>query len=237
MGPSPLRRGARTGWCAMTTFLTTPRPWDDGIRWHLEQSAAEGPDFALDPLELTFVRDQHLRSANGEVENPYVEWLIRASYRQAEKFTNRSLITQTRRMVLSGFPWGDIYLPLGPVLSVESIDYFDSSSSSAVLGGSPAEFDLVSPSGYQNRPARLMPLPGASWPSAYAQSDAVTVTYEAGYPVNSDTGFAAIPEDINDARLQWIGERYKQRSLTDHAFNQNKAAIQARSIWMQYRIY
>jgi uncharacterized phiE125 gp8 family phage protein len=220
----------------MTTFLTTSslnRPWDDGIRWHLEQSADEGPDFALDPLELDFVRDQHLRSPNGNLEDEYIEWLIRASYRQAEKWTNRALIRQTFRLISSGFPWGDFYLPKGPVLSVDAIDYFDGTSSAAALGGSPAEFVFTTP--LENKHGRLRPLAGSSWPSAYSQEDAVTVTFQAGYPTVD--GVAAIPEDITDGRLIWIGERYKQRSLTDHAFNQNKAAIQARALWMQYRIY
>lgn len=221
----------------MTTYplsvTSLSRPWDEGIRWHLEQDASEGPAFSADPLELDFVRDQHLRSPNGNLEDEYIEWLIRASYRQAEKWTNRALIPQTFRLVSSGFPWGDFYLPKGPLLSVDSIEYFDSAASAASLAGSPAEFAYTTPS--ENKRARLRALPGASWPSAYSQEDAVTVTFQAGYPLVD--GVASIPEDITDGRLIWIGERYKQRSLTDHAFNQNKAAIQARSLWMQHRIY
>lgn len=220
----------------MTTFLTTSslnRPWDDGIRWHLEQGASEGPDFAYDPLELDFVRDQHLRSPNGNVEDEYIEWLIRTSYRQAEYWTNRSLIPQTWRLVSSGFPWSYFELPKAPVLSVDVIDYFDSAASSASLSGSPAEFAFTTP--YENKRGRLLTLTGTSWPSAYTQEDAVTVTFQAGYPIVD--GVASIPEDITDGRLIWIGERYKQRSLTDHAFNQNKAAIQARALWMAHRIY
>ncbi len=212
---------------------STNRPWDDGMYWHLEQSADEAPDFDLDPLTVAFVRDQHLRAPNGALENEYIEWLIRASYRQAEKWTNRALIPQTFRLVMSAFPWGDIYVPKAPLISASSIDYVDSGGA-ASLAGSPEEFLVITPSGYENKRGRIQPLAGASWPSA-SSPDTVTLTFIAGYPIVD--GVAAIPEDINDARLLWIGERFKQRSLTDHAFNQNKAAIQARAMWMGYRIY
>lgn len=219
----------------MTTTTTSERAWDDGIRWHLEQSASEAPDFALDPLQLDFVRDQHLRGANGTAEDEYIDWLIRTSYRQAEKWTNRALIAQPWRLVMSAFPWGDIVVPKNPLLSVSSIAYLDGSGESAELAGSPESFTVLSPSGLENKRGRIQPLYGQSWPSTYAQDDAVTVTFTAGYATVD--GVASIPEDITDGRLLWIAERYKQRSLTDHAFNQNKAAIDARALWKGYAVY
>lgn len=212
------------------------RPWDDGIRWHLEQTADEAPDFAFDPLQLEFVRDHHLKCANGEIENEYVEWLIRTSYRQAANTMKRSQIPETRRMVLSQFPWGAIELPWPPLLTVDAIEYVGGDGVSGELSGSPAEYEVEAPSGPNAGRGAVRMLSSASWPSTYDQSDAVVVTFTSGYPIGDD-GVALVPEDITDGRLLWIAERYKQRSLTDHAFNQNKAAIQARAMWMQYRVY
>lgn len=223
----------------MTTYWpplsSQHRPWDDGIRWHLEQSADEGPDFAADPLQVPFVRDQHLKTANGTAEDEYIEWLLRASYRQAERKTLRSLIPQTWRLVMNAFPWGDIVLDRPPLLSVTSIEYVDQNGDDAALDGSPLEYEVDAPSGPTAGRGRIRPVSGGSWPSARTQGNAVTVTFRAGYDlVNS---IASIPEDITDGRLLWIAERYKQRSLSVHALNQTDAVIRARSLWMDYRVY
>lgn len=205
------------------------RPWDDGIRWHLEQSADEAPDWSRDPLQLPFVRDQHLRSPNGSVEDEYIEWLIRASYRQAEKRTNRALIPQTFRLVLSAFPWDAIELPKAPLLSVTSIE---DGNGEVLLAGSPLEYDLTVPSGAAAGKGTIRPLSGAAWPST---TEGVVVTFEAGYAV--EDGYASIPEDITHGRLIMIAELYKQRSESVMGLSSNPALVRSRTLWMDYRVY
>jgi len=212
------------------------RPWDDGIRCRDQQSADEGPDFTQDSLGLSFVRFQHLRSTNGSLEDDYIEHLIRTSYRTAESFLQgRVLIPQTWRLIMSGFPWGYIELPFGPVLSVESIAYVDGAGDDQTLLGSPAEFDVDLESGPKGGRAKIHPLYGASWPSTRTQHNAVVVTYTAGYELVD--GVASIPEDIDHGRLMVIGEMYKQRSESVHAFSQNPAMRPVRSLWAPYRMY
>lgn len=213
------------------------RPWDDGIRCRDQQSAAEGPDFSTDSLETHFVRDHHLRAANGALEDDYIERLIRTSARTAEAFLHgRILIPQTWRLIMSGFPWGYIELPFAPVIEVESIAYVDGAGDDQVLAGSPAEFDVDLESGPKAGKARIYPLSGQSWPSTSTRHDAVVVTYTAGYALDDD-GIATIPEDIDHGRLLVIGELYKQRSESVHAMNQNPALRSVRSLWAPYRIY
>jgi uncharacterized phiE125 gp8 family phage protein len=222
----------------MTTYLypTSSRPWDDGIQVRLQQSADEGPDFTLDPLTMELVRDFHLRSPNGDIEDQYVDRLIRTSVRTAESFLQgRLLIPQTWRMMLTGFPWDYIELPFAPVISVDSIGYVDGSGDDQVLVGSPAEFDLDAESGPRAGRAKLRPLYGASWPSARTQHNGVVITFTAGY--EESNGKATIPEDIDAGRLMVIGELYKQRSESVHAFNQNPAMRSVRSLWAPYRMY
>jgi uncharacterized phiE125 gp8 family phage protein len=213
-------------------------PWNYGLRIRDLQSAAEGPDFDQDSLELHFVRDQHLRVANPEFEEEYIGRLIRASLRTAESFLHgRVLLPQTWRLVMNGFPTEFIELPFGPVISVESIDYVDSAGDDQTLAGSPAEFQVESESGPRGGRVRIYPLSGESWPSVESSnSSAVTVTYTAGYPLDAD-GRATVPEDIDAGRLLVIGELYKQRSESVHAMNQNPALRSARSLWAPYRMY
>jgi len=211
--------------------------WDLGLRWHLEQTADQAPDLdTYDPLPMPFVRDQHLRSPNGSVEDEYIQHLIRVSYREAERVTRRPLVPQGRTMVLDRFPCGTGAIELGPnLLSVESIDYIDTEGADQQLAGSPEMFQTSAPSGEKPANGYITPLYGETWPSTRFQAGAVRVTFQQGYPIVD--GAVRIPEDITHARLLIIGELYKQRSLSVHAFNQNPAIIQARSYFVRYRAH
>jgi uncharacterized phiE125 gp8 family phage protein len=150
------------------------------VTWHLE--VIEKPD-PLDVLEVEFVRDLHLRSAAGDAEDDYIEQAIRTAYRMAERTTRRALAPQTLALVIDErFPCGDILLPRPPLLSVSSIAYIDGDGAEQELTGSPAEFQVSTPSGPQAGYGRLRPLYGQPWPTTRCVLDAVTVTYRAGYP-------------------------------------------------------
>lgn len=210
--------------------------WDLGLRWHLEQTSDQAPDLATyDPLQLSFVREQHLRSPNGSAEDEFIRHCMRVSYREAERVTWRSLIPQGRTMVMDRFPCGSIELPYPNLLSVDSIDYIDTDGVDGQLSGSPAMFLTSAPSGEKAAAGYVTPLYGETWPSTRFQANAVRVNFQSGYPIVN--GVAQIPEDITHGRLLVIGELYKQRSLSVHAFNQNTALIQARSYWLPFRAY
>lgn len=217
--------------------LGWPTPWDAGVSWHLEQSAAEGPDWAADPLSLEFVRDQHLKTSSDNAEDEYVTRLIRTSYRIAEQKTLRSLIPQGRRLVLDRFPCWEIVVPHPPLLSVDRIDYIDENGDTQSLSGSPAQFLVSAPDGPHARRGRITPLYSDTWPATRGQLDAVVVHFNAGYPIVGDAAVADIPDDITHGRLLVIGELYKQRSESVHAFNQNPALIRARDLFVNYLVY
>lgn len=211
--------------------------WDDGVRWHLEQ--VEGPDLELDPLTVAVVRDDHLRAANGTAEDDYIERLIRVSYHRGERKSWRSWCTQEWALVLDGFPWcsGEIWLPRPPIQAVVSVEYIDSDGNEQTWGGSPLPYAVSLPSGLTAGKAVLRPAYNQTWPTTRCQPDAVTVTYRAGYPEVGSPATCDIPEDLQHARLLLIGELYKQRSLSVHAFNQNPAIVQADNIFRDYRAY
>jgi uncharacterized phiE125 gp8 family phage protein len=208
-------------------------PWDQGLRWYLEDD--ETPDWTLDPLTVEFVRDQHLRSPNGAAEDAYITHLIRTSYWNAERRTERTLIPRTRVLVADGFPsTGTFIIPHPPLLSVSGIDWIDENEDTATLAGSPAEFFVETPEGPRARPGRITPLYNASWPTPRSFMGAVRVTFEAGYPVVD--GYASIPDEITQARLLMIGEFYKQRSESVHT-SQSAAMVRARDLLSGYKVY
>lgn len=209
------------------------RHWDDGIRWHLER--IEKPDMSRDALITDFLRDDHLRAAAGTVEDDWIEraWLV--TYQRAEKVTRRPLIPQTWALVMDRFPCREIVIPKSPLLAVASIDYVDPDGVLQTLGGSPASFNVQAPSGDNPPKGTIVPLYGETWPSMRTVPDAVTVTFTCGYPLVDN--IADVPADITHARLLLLGELYKQRSLSVHAFNQNPAIVQADAIWREYRSY
>lgn len=209
--------------------------WDCGLHWYLEQTAAQTPDLdQYDSLRLDFVRDQHLRSPNESLEDEFIEHLIRVSYREAERETWRSLVPQWRTMVIDdSFPSGRIEFPFPNLLSVDSIRYVDTDGVTQELSGSPEDFVTSAPSGEKAKKGYVSPLYGEVWPTTRLQPGAVRITFQSGYPIVD--GVASIPEDINHGRLLIIGELYKQRSLSVHAFNQNPAVIQARTFFHRFR--
>lgn len=199
-----------------------------------------GPDASLDPLSLAVVRDQHLRSAIGDEadENAYVTRLMTASWRRAERKTRRALFAQQWRLSLDRFPVsGVIVLPKPPLQSVDSITYVDEDGVEQTWGGSPLPYVVQAPSGPTAGYAMVRLAYDGTWPTARCQPGAVTVTFTCGYPATGSPAVADVPEDITHGRLLFIGELYKQRSESVHAFNQNPAVISADSLWLQYRAY
>lgn len=216
--------------------LTMTRAWDDGVTWTWDRPVAGNPDPALDPLDLSFVRDKHLRAADDADEDEFISHLIKMSYREAERKTWRSLTRQTLRMILDRFPCGEIVVTRPPLIEVTSITYLDADGVRQTWDASPLPYDVVAPVGPTAQKGRIRPAYGEVWPTTRCAPDAVIVTVVAGYDENEE-GKSDIPIDITHGRLLVIGEGYKQRSLSVHAFNQNPAIVQASEIWKGYRPY
>jgi uncharacterized phiE125 gp8 family phage protein len=205
--------------------------WDAGVRWHLEQVVAP----TTYPLDLDFVRDQHLRGANGTAEDDYIDRLIRVTTRTAERYMRRPLMPQTWAMVLDRFPVGLIEVPLPTLLSVESIAYIDSAGVDQTL--SAAVYQVGTPYGTTRGTIAL--ISGQLWPSVQASTtNAVTVTFRAGFAQIGSPEVAEVPEDITQGMLLVIGELYKQRSESVIGSSVQSAVLRAqRDFWHPYRVY
>jgi len=200
-------------------------------------SVVTGPSADDDPLTLAFVRDHHLRCANGTAEDDYVESLMAASRQAFEDFTGRALLPQTLTLSLERFPRGAcaIVLPRPPLIEVTSITYVDDDGVTQTLDTS--SYIVSRPTGPRARYGWITPAYNETWPSTRVQPGAVTVTYRAGYPSTGSPATVDVPEPITHGRLLVIGELYKQRSESVHAYNQNPALIRARSLWQPYRVF
>ena len=178
---------------------------------------------------------QHLRIID-TAEDALLSLLIGKTREAAEQICRRALISQQWLMVLDKFPqpgletssanwygpsWGtgpgplttirpdgvtqyEIFLPLPPLQTVDSIWYWDATAATKLLL-SPAAYIVDNIS----EPARVVPAPGATWPSALNRINAVEVTFTAGYGPSG----AYVPNGIRDWMLMMIGTLYENREL------------------------
>jgi uncharacterized phiE125 gp8 family phage protein len=135
----------------------------------------------------------HLRIDDTESDS-ILGFTLRSARLFVENFLRRVLITQTWACTLSEWPLVRgaycIDLPMQPVQSVTSITYLDGDGVTQTLA---TDQYALRNSGADNL-ARIEPAYGVTWPTVRAQSDAITVTYVAGYGASS-----AVPMDIKAA--------------------------------------
>lgn len=209
------------------------RAWDTGVcheTWALPFASAPA-----EPLSVDFVREQHLRLSSA-VEDDYIEHLITSARQQAERHCWRPLVVTTYRMVLDRFPSAEIVLRYPPLIEVTSLSYVDTDGDTQTLVED-TDFYVVRPDGPTAGRAKILPSVTTIWPATQSAANAVTIDFEAGYLDGTSPAALNVPQDVKDGMLLWIAERYKQRSLSVHAFNQTPAVLQAESIWKRYRAY
>jgi uncharacterized phiE125 gp8 family phage protein len=196
--------------------------WDTGITWFTRRTV-EPADF---PINVVYLREKVLRTANGEIEDDYLENCLMAATQAAETDTRRALVPQTWELILSGFPSGGIEIPRPPFIAIAGFPYHDSDDEQQRISVSPADY-RVAPSGRFSK-AVLLPLSGASWPgSTSVREDAVTITYTAGYTDENDGEYQVIKAGIG----LMVGELYKQRSLSVQQPNNTAARLDLTRFW------
>lgn len=112
----------------------------------------------------------------------------------------RALLNQDWELYADEFPCGDLTVPLGPLVSVASVEYLDQTTGNYVTwASSNYTVDMVSFEG------RISPVD--SWPSTLTRVNAVRVTFTAGHGADAST----LPADIKAALLMLIGHWYSNR--------------------------
>lgn len=150
-------------------------------------------------VALQDVKD-HLRVADGGIDDYYISGLISAASGAVEEMTGRAVVTQTWALSLPSVS-GKVYLPKTPVQSVSSIAYYDADNASQTLTVS--DYYLFK----DQEKAWLEPKPNAVWPTTYDRADAVTITFVAGY--------STVPQELKHAALLLIEHWYEHRGATE----------------------
>lgn len=129
-----------------------------------------------EPIHLDEAKD-HLNWVN-LAKDSLIESKLRTARRVAEGLTWRSYELKTYKLYLDDFPSDAIELEPAPVRSVESLEYIDSDGNTQTVSSSDYIVDLIS------EPARITRKDDFTWPSPDDRTNAVIVTFKAGYEVN-----------------------------------------------------
>lgn len=193
----------------------------------------------------------HLR-VDHEVEDALIERLIRAAMEDAEAFQGRSLTTRTLRLHIDGFPTGrnPLYLPYPPLQRVEAVKYRTVTGNLVSLD--PQDYVVD----HSHAPARIVPMPGRSWPTVAArQAGSVQVTYIAGYSnelpppsvhawqplgytIAAPVAPRPIPEATRQAILLMVGHLYENReAVSAERGNAVELPMGVKHLLMKHRVF
>ncbi|WAX93191.1 head-tail connector protein [Aminobacter sp. NyZ550] len=152
-------------------------------------------------LTLAEVKEQLRIEAGNDDDKPFLERCIKAAREMVEGPDGAGISVMSAKwcLKLDGFP-AEIRIPLGPVLSIEAIEYLDGTGSSQTLN--PSDFQWRADR-YQ---AFISPAYGKSWPATRQQYDAVKVEFLAGFPGTGAEPIdrTMIPESLRAAMLMLI---------------------------------
>lgn len=129
--------------------------------------------------------------------------LITAARLYCESFTRRAFVTQTWVAYMDAFPTQQdfIYLPKPPLASVTGITYYDTAGTLQTWAASNYIVDAQ-----QTTPGRVSCAYNVSWPLTQPRSNAVTITFTAGYGA-----YTATPDSIKAAIKLLVGHWYENR--------------------------
>lgn len=164
-------------------------------------------------------------------EDALIEQLIKAATIELENKTQRTLCETTYAEVLDSFPDGGIRLRHPPILSVQSIVYFDETGAQVTLDANDYLVDT------HNEPGWIYPGVEKQWPATQNRINAVTITYKAGYLAggNSQQQRDAVPRDLRAWLLIRVATLYENRESVSFASAPfNITALD--SLWHPYRV-
>jgi hypothetical protein len=174
-----------------------------------------------EPITLAEAK-RHLR-VDHDAEDADILDLIKAARERIEAEVDRALITQTRDLVLDGWPYGGGYynrairqrgegpgwlpsvggcpieVPWPPLQSVASITYVGTDGNPHVLD--PDQYQVSA-----GTPGRIVPVFGVIWPTTQNRPDALTVRCVVGYGAAD-----AVPAAARQALKLLIGHWYANR--------------------------
>jgi len=126
----------------------------------------------------------HLRVDNS-TDDSLISTLINAATEWCEKYEGQSYMMRSYKVYLDHFV-NEMILPFPPLISVSSVQYYDSSGDLQTLS---TDYYTVDTDSF---PGRAYLTFGQSWPATYTMPKSVIITYSTGYA----TTFTAATSDI-----------------------------------------
>ncbi len=176
-----------------------------------------------EPIDLEEAR-AHLR-VDHDYEDDTIGALIAAARDLVEGHTGRALVARTLEMTADRFPGPckALRLEWPPALEVASISYIDPDGATQVWPADQYQVDT------RSVPARILPMPGASWPATADRLGAVTVAYTAGYGASAD-----VPAGIKAAMKLLIGQWYANREAVNVGNIVNEMPFAVKALLSRY---
>jgi uncharacterized phiE125 gp8 family phage protein len=169
------------------------------MRYTLVTPATEEPltiQDVIDQCQLGEIPDDQRRLVNG---------YITGARQLIERRLRRQLCTATWKLQLDEFPG---VIEIGdklPIKTIVHVKYYDANGTLTTLTPAATYYqtDLAS----EQRPARIMPAYGTTWPSTRADTfNAVEIQFTAGYG-----GASSVPQAIKNGMLLLIANWYENR--------------------------
>jgi uncharacterized phiE125 gp8 family phage protein len=156
--------------------------WDGDEWWTVGKRVAATSAGALSLEEL-----KNFLGVDSDDDDALIAQLLTAAMEWCALYQGRTYLTLERTLVLDAFH-DVIRLPYPPIQSVDSIEYVDTNGVTQTLAESVYRTDLIT------EPARITLEYNQSWPDIRSVTNAVTITYTAGYGDADD-----IPDSIQAA--------------------------------------
>lgn len=151
------------------------------------------------PLSVEDLKS-HSRVDNGEEDAILSEFIDRAvGLIDGPRGIGHCMMVQTWRLALDCFPC-EIVIPLGPVASLTSIKYLDTSGVEQTLASNQYWANL------DRDQARVIPAYGVAWPAHRAMPGSVKIEFVAGY-ASADT----VPAALRAATAALAAHLYENR--------------------------
>jgi uncharacterized phiE125 gp8 family phage protein len=158
-----------------------------------------------EPLSIQDVIDQCQLGEIPDDQRRLVNGYITGARQLIERRLRRQLCTATWKVSYDEFP---AIIEIGdklPIKSIVHVKYYDANGTLTTL--TPAATYYQTDYASEQRPARIMPAYGTTWPSTRADTfNAVEVQFTAGYG-----GASSVPQSIKNGMLLLIANWYENR--------------------------
>lgn len=194
----------------------------------LDQATTVTSSPSKEPIKKELLRTHIQYDLNDPETNTWLDLLIQAARQWAETFTGRSFIKQSLLLTLDDFPGDEIILPRPPLISVSSVKFIDTDSTTTTVSSSKYHVNT------DDEPGLVVLKDDKDWPDGTPKTtQAVEVRYDGGYgSARSD-----VPGDIRTAILQLVAHWFQNRSnVTKGEGVPREVPMTVKSLLYPYRI-